>query len=113
MGKRPKNVRCPVCGKFMKKNKETLSDSGFRVLSFSHHNCREGAFSSFANKVYATSDGEKWFYIGGANTFCNSAGCHEFGIPNYGYTTDVTTVDRLKRWHDGSMMDLNFSSKEK
>lgn len=174
MGKRPKNVRCPFCGKFMKKNNETLSDTGFRVLSFSHHNCRKGAFSSFTNKIYATPDGEKWFYIGGARMYCTGVGCHNFGIPNFKYTTDVAVIDRLKRrhdekvakeqtaslpikitpdksttitagdlyasikklpidapvyaydvetgdrfsvtadvWHDGSLMDLNFSSKEK
>lgn len=100
MGNRPKNVRCPVCGKFMKKNNEALSDTGFRILGFSHHDCRNGTFSSFTNKFYATPDGEKWFYIGGANIFCNSTGYHDFGIPDYACTTDVTTVDRLKRWHD-------------
>lgn len=100
MGNRPKNVRCPFCGKFMKKNKETLSDTGFRVLSFSHHNCRKAAFSSFANKVYATPDGEKWFYIGGARMYRNDTGCHDYGIPNFKYITDVTVIDILKQWHD-------------
>ena len=100
MGNRPKNVRCPFCGEFMKKNKETLSDTGFRVLAFSHHNCRKGASSSFVNKVYATPDGEKWFYMGGARMYCDDAGCHDYGIPNFKYATDVAVIDRLKRLHD-------------
>lgn len=101
MGKRPKNVRCPFCGKFMKKSKETLSDTGFRVQSFSHQHCRDGGMSySFASKSFATPDGEKWFYIGGAKTYQDLHGVHDCGMPNCTYVTDVAVIDRLKRWHD-------------
>ena len=174
MGNRPKNVRCPFCGKFMEKDNAELPYCGFQALKFSHHDCRGDASSSFAQKIYVTPDGEKWFYFGGAHREDIGAGCYDYGIPNIEYTTDVSVLDRLKRlhdekaakeqsvslpikttpdksttitagdlyaaikklpidapvyaydvetgdrfsittdvWHDGSMLDLNFSSKEK
>lgn len=97
MSNKPKNVRCPLCGKFMHLNAEILNHKNVIVRHYVHM-CGPEQEHRLAQREFQSADNKHWYYVRGAGTYTDFQGRKHVWTES---GDKLSEVQKIERWATG------------
>ena len=93
MSNRPRNVRCPFCGKFMYLTMKGINDKNVLTRTYGH-DCGPAHEQRYVQREFQSADGKHWFYVVGAGSYSDFLGRRHTWTENGKNLSDITKIER-------------------